>query len=124
MAFAQELNKLQKSLRDFIRLVGEKNNQIRKEKLSKVKTVIEVSADADASLYSTHVLLASVTLTLPANPQVGDWITFTNRSGTTTGTIARNGNNIMGAAENMDVDEANARGTLVYVNSAQGWILT
>jgi hypothetical protein len=53
---------------------------------------------------------------------VGDMVMFANRSGTTTPVIARNGQNIMGLAENMTLDNNNHFGTLVYADATRGWI--
>lgn len=69
-----------------------------------------------------YVFTASTTLTLPASPTSGDIVYFSNRSGTTTCVIARNGQNIMGLAEDMTVDNNNYFGTLVYADAARGWV--
>jgi hypothetical protein len=82
--------------------------------------VISTSTTAVAS--RTYVLTASLTLTLPASPSAGDWVAFSNRSGTLTSVIARYGQNIMGLAENMTVDNVNYFGTLVFADATRGWI--
>lgn len=82
-----------------------------------------ISGNTTAVASTVYVLTASLTLTLPASPTAGDWVAFTNRSGTTTATIARNGLNIMGLAEDMTLDDAAARGTLVYADATRGWVL-
>lgn len=82
--------------------------------------VIGTNTTAVAS--RTYVFTASLTLTLPASPSVGDWVTFSNFSNTTTCVIDRNGSNIMGLAENMDVDNVNYFATLVYADATRGWI--
>jgi hypothetical protein len=64
-----------------------------------------------------------LTLTLPASPTAGQFVAFSNRSGTTTAVIARNGLNIMTLAEDMNLDSAQARGLLVYTDVTNGWVL-
>jgi hypothetical protein len=83
--------------------------------------VISTSTTAVAS--RTYVLTASLTLTLPASPSAGDWVAFSNRSGTLTSVIARNGSNIMGLAENMTVDSLTAGFTLTFADATRGWVL-
>ena len=83
--------------------------------------VISTSTTAVAS--RTYVLTASLTLTLPASPSAGDWVAFSNRSGTLTSVIARNGSNIMGLAEDMTVDSLTAGFTLTFADATRGWVL-
>ena len=85
-------------------------------------TVLVINTNTTALKSRTYVLTASVTLTLPASPAAGDWVAFANRSGTSTPVIARNGQNIMGLAENMTLDNINHFGTLVYADATRGWI--
>lgn len=82
-----------------------------------------ISTNTTAVRSRTYVLTASLTLTLPASPAAGDWVAFINRSGTTTASIARNGSNIMSLAEDMTLDSAQARGTLVFADATRGWTL-
>jgi hypothetical protein len=81
-----------------------------------------ISTNTTAVASRTYVLTASLTLTLPASPSAGDWVAFSNRSGTLTSVIARYGQNIMGLAENMTVDNVNYFGTLVFADATRGWI--
>lgn len=69
-----------------------------------------------------YVLLSGLTFTLPGSPSQGDYVGIINRSNTTTGTVARNGSNIMGLAENMTINDLNARFRLIYVDASQGWV--
>jgi hypothetical protein len=71
-----------------------------------------------------YVLTASLTLTLPASPAAGNWVSVSNRSGTTTPVIARNGQNIMGLAEDMTIDNSTASFTLTFADATRGWVLT
>jgi hypothetical protein len=66
----------------------------------------------------------TVTITLPSTPSVGDNVTFVDYAGTC-GTNAlvfdRNGELIMGLAEDLVVDVFNAANILIYSGSTQGW---
>ena len=67
---------------------------------------------------------AARTLTLPASPTLGDTIVVYDASGTAATnniTIARNGNNINGVAEDAIIDVNQASGILVYTGSTLGW---
>ena len=69
------------------------------------------------------VTSAGQTITLPASPAAGDTVYISNGNSTNT-TVARNGSNISGLAENMIIDVANIGITLVYSgNATQGWRL-
>lgn len=87
------------------------------------KNVLGVSTSTTAVKGALHVLTASVTLTLPASPSVGDNVSIINRSSTATAVVARNGSNIMGLAENMTIDDFNASFTLVYADATRGWVI-
>jgi hypothetical protein len=82
-----------------------------------------ISTNTNAASSNVYVFTASLTLTLPASPQVGDWIKVSDRSGTTTSVIGRNGNNIMGSATDLTIDVDNATLELAYVDAANGWVL-
>jgi len=62
-------------------------------------------------------------LTLPASPSATDMVYLSNLSGATTATVARNGNKIMGLAEDLTIDKLNAGIQLIYVNSTYGWVM-
>lgn len=81
-----------------------------------------VSTNTAAVKDCLYVLTASLTLTLPAAPAVGDTVRVSNLSGTTSCVVGRNGNNIQGLAEDLTIDSLNAAITLVYANTAQGWV--
>lgn len=82
-----------------------------------------ISTNTTAVRSQVYILTASLTLTLPASPSVGDVVSFRNRSGTTTAVIGRNGVNIMSLAEDMTLNDANASGIMVYVDATRGWTL-
>jgi hypothetical protein len=87
-----------------------------------IKNVQVISTNTTAAAFIVYVIVSNLTLTLPASPTVGTQIHFSNRSDTTTPVIARNGQNIMGIAENLILDNVNAFGTLVYADATRGWI--
>ena len=85
-------------------------------------TVVVVSGTTQTAVAGPHYILTNVaatTVTLPASPASGDtvWVTWTNTL--TTNVIARNGQTIMGVAEDMTLD-ASTNGTvqLRFVNSS------
>lgn len=84
--------------------------------------VAVVATNSAAARNTLYVLTASLTLTLPAAPEVGDTVKVSNLSGTTTCVVARNGSNIQGLAEDLTIDSLNAAITLVYASTAQGWV--
>lgn len=64
---------------------------------------------------------ASTTLTLPASPANGDAVWVTNITGRTDSVLARNGNLIMGIAENMTIDILDINLQFRFINSTYGW---
>ena len=82
-----------------------------------------ISSNTTAVNGNLYVLTANLTLTLPASPSAGNYIKVSNRSGVATCTIARNSENIMGAAADLTLDKLNAGFELIYSGAAQGWIL-
>jgi hypothetical protein len=84
--------------------------------------VAVVSGTSQAAVAGSHYILTNVaatTVTLPASPASGDtvWVTWANTL--TTNVIARNGQTIMGVAEDMTLD-ASTNGTVQmrFVNSS------
>jgi hypothetical protein len=84
--------------------------------------VISTNATAVGHNY-LYVLTASLTLTLPSSPSAGDSIKISNRSGTTTCVLGRNGNNIMGSASDLTLDSATASFELIYSDATNGWVI-
>ena len=72
---------------------------------------------------------SAITITLPISsgpPSLGDFVRVldaTGNSATNNITVARNGNNIQGAAADLTIATNRAAIGLVYVNAAQGWVL-
>jgi hypothetical protein len=85
------------------------------------QSVISTTTAAVAGTY--YLITATLTLTLPASPTAGQFVAFSNISGTTTPVIARNGLNIMALAQDMTLNSTQARGTLVYTDATNGWVL-
>jgi len=90
------------------------------------------SATSATSLYTGQKVLAdtslsAVTLTLPSSPSLGDEVRIIDASGnaaTNNITVARNGSNIMGLAEDFVININEAAFGLVYFNATRGWVLT
>jgi hypothetical protein len=86
-------------------------------------TVGVISSNTTAVANSVYVLTANLTLTLPANPQIGDSVKVSNRSGVTTCVIGANNKKIMGAAANLTLDTASASFEMIYSGADQGWVI-
>jgi len=82
-----------------------------------------ISTNTTAVANTLYVLTANLTLTLPASPSNGDSIKISNRSSVATCIIARNGENIMGAASDLTIDKLSSGFEMIYSGSAEGWIL-
>ncbi len=82
-----------------------------------------VSTNQVANVGSLHVIINTLTLTLPTNPSTGDLVGVSNRSGNTDVIISRNAKNIMGIAENMTIDVPDAGFTLIYTDETRGWVI-
>ena len=70
---------------------------------------------------------AAITATLPASPSAGDIVAFKDYAesfATNNLTIARNGSNIQGGANDATLDTNRASVILVYVDATKGWLFT
>lgn len=81
---------------------------------------------ANSMVANQHLVLTSAALstaTLPAAPTAGDleWVTVGN--GRYDNVIARNGQSIMGLAEDMTINSADATVALRFINTTLGWRL-
>jgi hypothetical protein len=68
-----------------------------------------------------------VTVTLPIAAAMGDEVTVVDAMGTAginNITIARNGHNIAGAAQNLVISSNAAKATLTFYNTTRGWLIT
>jgi len=70
-----------------------------------------------------YLIDSNIVLTLPASPSAGDRVFAQTYGSYLTASIARNGQNIMGLAQDMTLDIAYARVELVYLDSTRGWVL-
>jgi hypothetical protein len=71
--------------------------------------------------------VGAVTATLPGSPSAGDTIAFKDYAanfGTNSLTIARNGNNIQGVANDSLISTNRASVVLVYIDATKGWLYT
>ena len=87
-----------------------------------VKTAAYTVSDADGVLLDTS--LAAVTITATLNPDVGIQFAVSDFAGTfhtNNGTIARNGQLIMGLAEDLILSDMNQGITLVFAGGLVGW---
>lgn len=75
------------------------------------------SGQHDFASYSS----GAVTWTLPASPSFGATVAVTPLNDRTDNVLARNGSNIMGLAEDMTIDNANATVTVRYSGASKGW---
>lgn len=95
-----------------------------------VRDTLAISAvNSNTNLVSNRnywVTGSGLTLTLPSAPNAYDTIKITDTTGNIQAsnlTIARNGKNIMGQADNMLLDTNGASVTLVYYDTSRGWTL-
>lgn len=66
------------------------------------------------------VVVSGQTITLPASPSPG-WEVVISVEGFEDTIIGRNGQNIMGLAENMTINIRNATINLVFIDASRGW---
>ena len=67
---------------------------------------------------------STFTVTLPANPRVGDRVNFIDAAGncgTVKATVARNGNKIANIADDLDIDIKNTSLELYFTGTSYGW---
>ena len=91
---------------------------------------IEITDSGSIVAGSKNIIDTSVkpiTLTLPASPSLGDEIKIidgTGNAATNNITINMNGENIEGITDNLLLDVNRSSITLLYYNTAQGWIIS
>jgi len=77
--------------------------------------------------YFVNTTSGAITVTLPATPSAGDIVAikdYANTADTNNITIARNGSNIDGTAEDALIANEGGSVTLVYVDATKGWLVT
>ena len=77
--------------------------------------------------YFVNTTSGAITATLPSSPSSGDFVAFKDYAtnfATNNLTIARNGSNIQGNANNSTLDTNRASVVLIYVDSTEGWLYT
>lgn len=82
-------------------------------------TVVVVTGTTQAVAVENHYVLTNVAataLTLPASPPSGGTVWVTVANGLSTNSIARNGQTIMGLAEDLTINRANVTVLLRFVN--------
>jgi len=91
-------------------------------KLNKV-AITTTSTDLTLEAGKTYIYYSAGTYTLPASPTSGDRLEIINRSGIVTAVLARNGSNIMGVADDLDLDILDAAFKVTYSNDTDGWVV-
>ena len=84
--------------------------------------ISQISTNTTATVSTHYVFAASLTLTFPASPSIGNEIEFTDLSATNTCQINPNGNKIRGNTEIMKINTKNASYRFVYTGTTYGWI--
>jgi len=77
--------------------------------------------------YFVNTTSGAITVTLPATPSVGDFVgikDYANTADTNNITIARNGSNIQGTANDFIISTEGLSIILIYVDATQGWVST
>jgi len=77
--------------------------------------------------YFVNTTSGAITATLPATPTVGDLVGIKDYAGTAATnniTLARNGSNIQGTANDFVINVAGTSVTFIYVDGTQGWVST
>jgi len=77
--------------------------------------------------YFVNTTSAAITVTLPASPSAGDFVAvkdYANTADTNNITIARNGSNIQGTANDFTISTEGLSIALIYVDATQGWVST
>jgi hypothetical protein len=91
---------------------------------------VEITTSTSVAVSQKYIVdtsIFNIRITLPASNTLGDEIIIIDGTGNAAVnaiTIDRNGSKIQGIASDMNITTNRAAFTLVYYNSANGWILT
>lgn len=110
-----------------VHVIGAGTTALYVEGQSQLTQVAITTTSTDLTMVTgrTYAYYSGVTtLTLPALPESGDTLRIINRSGAITTTIARNGSNIMGVADDVTFDLTNETFNFTYANTTDGWIIS
>ena len=83
----------------------------------------DINPAVNGSLYIFDSTTTARTITLPGSPSLGDSIKISNRGGLATNVLAANGNNIMGQAADMTINNATAAFEIIWAAGSQGWVI-
>lgn len=87
------------------------------------RKLFTVSTNTTVGSFGTYRVTANCVCTLPSNPVDGQWVAFINKTGTNNFTVARNGKNINGIADDLLVNVKDKGFTLYYLASANDWMI-
>lgn len=82
-----------------------------------------INPAVNGSLYIFDSTTTARTITLPGSPSLGDSIKISNRGGLATNVLAANGNNIMGAALDLTINNVTAAFEIIWAAGSQGWVI-
>ena len=85
--------------------------------------VSEISTNTTAVAGTFYILTASLTLTLPPSPTIGDEVPFADFSLSKTSVLGNNGKKIMGDLSSMTIDTDYAARIMLYTGTTYGWVM-
>jgi len=104
-------------------ITGTIDNQVNWDTTAKTAGFTAVAGNG----YFVNTTSGAITVTLPATPTAGDLVgikDYANTADTNAITIARNGENIQGTANDFLINTEGAAVTFIYVDGTQGWLTT
>ena len=98
------------------------NRELGSGLVSAYDNVTASSSGATVSNRTVYCVTAdSQTINLPSSPSPGNEVLIINGGEFTATVVGRNGQNIMGLAENITLDIKYAAVTFLYIDSSNGW---
>ena len=104
-------------------ITGTIDNQVNWDTTAKTANFTAVAGNG----YFVNTTSGAITVTLPATPSAGDLVgikDYANTADTNNITIARNGSNIQGTANDFTISTEGLSIILIYVDGTQGWVST